>query len=68
MPEMDGFELYKEIKEIDPIAKARFLTASELYNEEFRDKEYSTLNKELFIRKPVESEELIKKINCLISK
>jgi len=68
MPEMDGFELYKEITEIDPIAKACFLTASELYYEEFRDKEYSTLNKELFIRKPVGNEELIKKINSLISK
>jgi len=68
MPEMDGFELYKEIKEIDPIAKTCFLTASELYYEEFRDKEYSTLNKELFIRKPVGNEELIKKINYLISK
>ena len=29
MPEMDGFALYKEIKEIDPIARACFLTARE---------------------------------------
>jgi DNA-binding response OmpR family regulator len=68
MPEMDGFALYKEIKEIDPIAKACFFTASDLYYEEFRDKEYGTLNKELFIRKPVGNEELIRKINYLISK
>jgi DNA-binding response OmpR family regulator len=68
MPEMDGFALYKEIKEIDPIARACFLTASELYYEELRDKEYSTLNKELFIRKPVGNEELINKISYLISK
>ena len=68
MPEMDGFALYKEIKEIDPIAKACFLTASELYYEEFRDKEYSTLNKELFIRKPIGNKELIREIERLISK
>ena len=67
MPEMDGFELYREIKEIDPTVKACFLTASELYHEEYRDKAYCTLDKELFIRKPVENEELIKKIKRLIS-
>jgi DNA-binding response OmpR family regulator len=31
MPYMDDFELYREIKEKDPNAKACFLTASELY-------------------------------------
>jgi DNA-binding response OmpR family regulator len=45
MPEMDGFALYKEIKKIDPIAKACFFTASDLYYEEYRDKEYGTLNR-----------------------
>jgi DNA-binding response OmpR family regulator len=68
MPEMDGFELYREIKERDPNAKACFLTASELYYKEFRTKEYSTLDKELFIRKPIGNEELIKEIKRLIRK
>ena len=67
MPNMDGFELYQEIKEKDPAVKACFLTASELYHEAYRDKDYSTLDKELFICKPVENEELIKKIKLLIS-
>jgi DNA-binding response OmpR family regulator len=66
MPEMDGFELYREIKERDPNAKACFLTASELYYKEFRTKEYSALDKELFIRKPIGNEELIKEIKRLI--
>jgi len=66
MPEMDGFELHKRIKEIDPNVKACFLTASELYYKEFRTKEYWTLEKELFIRKPVESQELIHEIKRLI--
>ena len=66
MPEMDGFELHKRIKEIDPNIKVCFLTASELYYKEFRAKEYRTLDKELFIRKPVENQELIQEIRRLI--
>ena len=66
MPYIDGFELYRKIKEKDPNANACFLTASELYYREFRTKEYSTLDKELFIRKPIENEELIKEIKRLI--
>jgi DNA-binding response OmpR family regulator len=66
MPGMDGFELYKEIKEKDPNVKACFLTASELYYKEFRTREYSALDKELFIRKPIGNEELIKEIKRLI--
>ena len=66
MPNMDGFELYKEIKEKDPNVRACFLTASELYYKEFRSREYSTLDKELFIHKPIENEELIQEIKRLI--
>jgi DNA-binding response OmpR family regulator len=67
MPNMDGFELYKEIKEKDPNIRACFLTASELYYKKFRSREYSTLDKELFIHKPIENEELIQEIKRLIS-
>ena len=66
MPNMDGFELYKEIKEKDPNVRACFLTASEFYYKEFRSREYSTLDKELFIHKPIENEELIQEIKRLI--
>jgi hypothetical protein len=48
--------------------KLVFLTASELYYKEFRSKEYSALDKELFIHKPIGNEELIKEIKRLISK
>ena len=68
MPGMDGFELNKELKKIDGKVNVCFLTASELYYKEFRKAEYSALDKELFIRKPVEDEELIKEINRLIRK
>ena len=66
MRDMNGFELYREIKKIDPTVKACFLTASDLYYIKFRDKEYDLLDKELFIRKPIENEELIEKIKRLI--
>jgi DNA-binding response OmpR family regulator len=68
MPKMDGFELYHEIKKKDANAKVCFLTASELYYEEFRKKEYCALDKNLFIRKPIENEELIRKIQKMIKK
>jgi hypothetical protein len=38
--------------------KICFLTASELYHEEFR-KEYSGLDKDLFLKKPIDNEVLV---------
>jgi two-component system response regulator ChvI len=67
MPKMDGFELYYEIKKKDNNAKVCFLTASELYYEEFRTNEYDALDKKLFIRKPVDNEELLKEVNKMMS-
>jgi CheY-like chemotaxis protein len=68
MPNMDGFELYHEIKKKDNNAKICFLTASELYYEEFRKKEYSALDRNLFIQKPIGNEDLIKEINKMLKK
>ncbi|MGA7601530.1 MAG: response regulator [Nitrososphaeraceae archaeon] len=68
MPKMDGFELYHEIKKKDNNANVCFLTASELYYEEFRKKEYCALNRNLFIRKPIENEELVKQITKMIKR
>ena len=68
MPQMDGFELYHEIKKKDNNAKVCFLTASELYYEEFRKKEYCALDRNLFIQKPIGNEDLIKEINKMLKK
>jgi DNA-binding response OmpR family regulator len=66
MPNMDGFELYTEIRKRDKKVKVCFLTASELYYKEFRMKEYSAIDKSLFIRKPIGNEEMLKEIYRLI--
>jgi DNA-binding response OmpR family regulator len=67
MPKMSGFELYEELKKKDNDAKICFLTASELYYEEFRKKEYHALDKNLFIRKPIDNEDLLKEINRIMT-
>lgn len=66
MPNMDGFELCKKIKEIDKKVKVCFLTASEMYYETFRKKDYDVADKDLFLRKPIENEDLIKKVNDIV--
>ena len=68
MPKMDGFELYQEIKKKDNNANVCFLTASEQYYEEFRNKDYCALDRNLFIRKPIENEELVKQIKKMIKR
>jgi DNA-binding response OmpR family regulator len=66
MPKMDGFELYDEIKKKDHKARVCFLTASELYYEEFRKKEYCALDRDLFIRKPIDNEELLREVSKIM--
>ena len=67
MPLMDGFHLYQEMKKIDNKIKICFLTASELYHEHFRKDQFCAIGKDRFLRKPIENEDLIKKINTIIS-
>jgi CheY-like chemotaxis protein len=67
MPEMDGFELHRHLKKIDNAIKICFLTASEMYYEEFRKEEYCGLDKDLSLRKPIKNEELIKEIDRMIN-
>jgi DNA-binding response OmpR family regulator len=68
MPGIDGLRLYQEMKKIDSKVKVRFLTASEMYYEHFRnEEEFSIIDKDLFLQKPIENEDLINKINTIIS-
>jgi DNA-binding response OmpR family regulator len=67
MPKVNGFELCQKIKEIDSNVKTCFLTASELFYDEYRRLEaYPRVNKEHFIQKPIRNEELIRKLNGIL--
>ena len=68
MPDMNGFELYKQIKKIDDKVKICFLTAAEMGYNQFR-KELSppALDKNCYIQKPIETETLIKRLNRIIA-
>src|ERR687885_1378212 len=64
MPAMDGFKLYEEMKKIDNKFKVCFLTASEMFYEQYRPAR-SIITGENYpvIQKPVKNEELIRQIN-----
>ena len=66
MPHLDGFDLYKKIKEIDNNIRICFLTASEAYYQQYRDKDFYELSRDLFIQKPIELEELLKRIDDMM--
>lgn len=67
MPDIDGFELYERFKIIDPDVKVCFLTASEMYHQEFRKAEHCALDKDLFLQKPISTDNLIREINIRIN-
>jgi CheY-like chemotaxis protein len=67
MPKMDGFELYEQLKKIDPDIKVCFLTASEMYHQEAREVEHCALNKDLFLQKPISNEDLLREIDKKIN-
>ena len=67
MPEMDGFKLYGEMKKIDNKFKVCFLTASEMFYEQYRPA-HSIITDEDYpvIQKPIKNKELIEQINELL--
>jgi DNA-binding response OmpR family regulator len=72
MPKMNGFELYQKIRMIDDKVKICFLTASEIDHEEFRKRAVSVAGiendiKNCFFIKPIENEELVKRVRAQFS-
>ena len=67
MPKISGLDLYQKMKDIDSNVKICFLTASELFYEEYRRLDaYPSLDKAYFIQKPFRSEDLIHKLKDIL--
>jgi two-component system, OmpR family, response regulator ChvI len=69
MPEMDGFSLYEEIRKIDTKVKVCFITAFEINYQALRavfPAASTTDDIWCFIRKPVDVDDLVKRINAEI--
>jgi DNA-binding response OmpR family regulator len=64
MPELNGFALYREIRKLDKKVKICFLTAGEMYHG-YSDI-FSSIPAKCFIRKPIDNEELMKRIDEII--
>jgi DNA-binding response OmpR family regulator len=70
MPKMNGFELYQKARMIDNKVKVCFLTATLISHEEFRKKAAPATIEDVpencFIIKPIENEELIKRVKAYL--
>jgi CheY-like chemotaxis protein len=67
MPDMNGFELYEQMKKIDNKVKVCFLTAyGEGYTEEFKRMFPSSSLGVSFIRKPIRVDDLVKKVKGMV--
>ena len=77
LPKMNGFELYKEIRKIDDKVKVCFITAFDVDHGEIKKEFQSSLNtthrdepgkKDLdvkcFIQKPIDIDELVKRVKA----
>lgn len=61
MPEMSGFELYREIRKIDNKVRVCFITAFEIYYDEFK-RMFPKIHVSCFIQKPLSINQLSKAI------
>jgi two-component system catabolic regulation response regulator CreB/two-component system response regulator ChvI len=65
MPNMNGFELYRQLKRIDPSLRVCFLTAFDLYRKEFQTM-FPDIKAEAIFRKPVVISELARQLDKVL--
>ena len=68
MPQMDGFELYEEIKKIDPNVKVCFMTAYDVNYESLKEIFDSPDIEGTYFKKPFEIKNLIKYLDQELKK
>jgi two-component system, OmpR family, response regulator ChvI len=66
MPRINGFNFYRQLKKKDTGVKVCFLTAFQIYYEEFR-KMFPTIDVKAFVRKPISIPNLVNQINAAIA-
>ena len=68
MPQMNGFELYKELRKIDEKIKVCFLTAlSELHDyDAFKREVFPKSGQRYYVQKPIENDEILIRINEIL--
>lgn len=65
MPEMNGFELYQRMKNTDDRIKVCFMTAADVYREDFK-RILPELADDQFMLKPIENDVLVSRIEQLL--
>ena len=66
MPDMNGFQLYREIKKRDSAITACFLSAFEIHEDEFKKVFPSMGQVKAILKKPISINELFKQITPLL--
>lgn len=61
MPKISGFELYRRLKKIDSKPKVCFITAFDVYYNEFK-KVFPSLEVKCFLRKPISMSDLVEQV------
>jgi DNA-binding response OmpR family regulator len=68
MPEMNGFQLFRKLRDIDDKLKICFLTAAELAH--YRESDTDIINdlgKDCFVSKPVDTIDLVNRLKVILS-
>jgi two-component system response regulator ChvI len=68
MPEMNGIQLYRKLREVDNRLKICFLTAVDmLYYRETDSDVMDDLGRDCFVSKPVDNEDFVREVEAILS-